>query len=181
MNIGKEKQIKQLISEQENLNNEYERIKNSAIELATSNLLGKAGEELAAHLEGEGLAIEEKPNFSASTYEMIASDEYLNVRITRKPEILSVHMSNGEKYDVTIKSTNEPYIINVSKSLSQDDKISALKEGITQYKTAIQELNEDHISNYRYQVITEEYIRGDIRYPKKVYREFKEAIDMMFS
>ena len=45
---------------------------------------------------------------------------------------------------------------------------------------AIQELKNDCVSNYRYQVMTEEYTHGNTRYPKKINREFKEAIEMMF-
>lgn len=92
MKIYKETQIKQLTSELENLGAEYERLRNSSIKIVTSNLLEKAEEELAVYLERERLAIEEKPDFSASAYEMIASTEYLNVRVTRYPNALRVQM-----------------------------------------------------------------------------------------
>lgn len=179
MNIAKQQELLVLQREVLDLETKYNETNAILLSNATASMLSDAIQELRRFLEDEGFTIDGRIIEGAEYQVSAILEPGVSVQISRKPRIFSLRMSNGENYSVSVESTLEPlatFDFNVTGN--QDTTISRFKNRLTEVRKLTDSLE---LQEFRYITGSEIYRNGDIEYPRKSYRTFKDALKVMFS
>jgi hypothetical protein len=177
MNIGKQREIMRLKEEAFHLSKEYQEKKEEALEKNTPPMLDAAIEKFVSYLEGEGFTISRDKNSQLTA----KSEDGIVISLDRKKTIFSVHMPNGERYNVMVKGTlREVETPKEEYGKSQDYQIQHYQKSINESKKLLDSVR---LAEYRYILHTESYstYTQEITYENKPFKNFDEILDVMFS
>lgn len=176
MNIAKQKEILTLRKKAEELEKKYKEGNAALKDRVTQQYLNAAEMELVEYLSAEGFKVDENQTDKS---QLVARLDSIWVSMNRHPHALSVYMSNGENYSITVLSTTVPLDDYYKKNASsQDIEIDRLKKYILEVEDRLDNLDKQE---FRYCVNTETNGVNGIGYNKKTVLNFKEAMKLLFS
>lgn len=178
MNIAKQKEILSLRSEIQTLEQTFRDRHSQSLSIATTRMLESAEESILDFLQGEGFSVD---NYLDDKGYYVARFSEIWVNVSPKDRILSVSMSNGEYYNVTVESTVylEGATYGFASGGSQDSELIRLQSRIEEIEKHILALDSQE---FRYCLTVESNgIQRGHNFEKFIYINFEDALNRMFS